>query len=78
MGYGLHNIQPNSKNELKLPDLYFLAYNNYTEFKNNQAAVYYNDNDYLEKFAEIKSRSNSDINTGEISNFQTEISQSNY
>jgi para-aminobenzoate synthetase component I len=77
-GYSLHNIQSNAQDELELPDLYFLAYTNYIEFENKQATIYYSDNAYLKKITEIKSRTNPNIEKGEISNFQTEISQTNY
>ena len=78
LGYELLNINPIAKDDLELPDLYFLSYNNYIEFKKNQACIHFTKNDYLDKISEINKRPVADIEKGEISNFKTEISQSNY
>jgi len=77
-GYELYNLNQNSKDELDLPDIYFLSYNNYIECKGKQAVIHYNENDYVNKFEDINKRNIPNQNNEQISDFHTKISYSEY
>jgi len=77
-GYELYNINQNSKDELDLPDIYFLSYNNYMEFKGKQVVVHYDENDYVNKIEDINKRNIPNQNNQQISDFHAKISHSEY
>ncbi len=46
LGLELHRIVPGKKNDLGLPEIYFLAYDNYLEFGREKTILYYHDHDF--------------------------------
>lgn len=77
-GNKIKNMQTNKRDELRLPEMFFLAYNNYIEFKGDQTVIHYSDTDFLQKISYVISRPISNIENEKISNFKTEISKSEY
>lgn len=55
-GYELYKIKKTAEDDLKLPDIYFLAFDNYVIFKNNAAEIFYKDPTFPKTVAEINKR----------------------
>ena len=77
-GYELYNIIQHVKDDLDLPDIYFLSYNNYMEFKGKNAVVHYNEKNYVTKIENIYKRNIPGKNKFRISDFNTKISYEEY
>jgi para-aminobenzoate synthetase component I len=56
LGYELHGIGQTSKDDLALPDMYFLAFDNYLEITPDATTVHYHEQAFLDEAAELQSK----------------------
>jgi len=79
MGYEIHRIKQTAKNDLKLPDIYLLAYDNYITLGKEGIDIKCTDPDYTKKIEAIKSRTaNPPTKPSEDKNFKTVTSKEKY
>ncbi len=53
IGYELHNIKKTAKDDLLLPDIYFLAFENFITFSKSDAKIHYNNEKFLKKITSL-------------------------
>jgi len=78
LGYTLLNTTPKSKNDLNLPDIYFLAFENWMEFTATKAKLFYKSTSYPDKIGQIVSRPKEKEEKPNSENFKPEMSRSKY
>ncbi len=80
-GCKLHNIKLKSKNDLNLPEIYFLAFENWIETDKNKTKIYFKNNNFpkeIEKIISIKEKPNKKTTNKQKSEFKPEISFKKY
>jgi len=77
-GYKIHNIKKTTKNDLRLPDAYFLAFENWITFKKEAATIHYKNKEFLEKVQEIRKRKFKKPKNYTSKNFKPELKKSEY
>lgn len=78
IGYKLYKIKKTAKNDLKLPNMYFLAFQNWIEFKNNKAKIYFTKRSFPQKINEISARPIPAVEKYKSSNFKPTITKTQY
>jgi len=78
LGYELHNIKKTAKDDLQLPDIYFLAFDNYIVFKEDHAKIYYKDKNFPDLVSEINTRKPEKVPSVFSKNFKPETTKSRY
>ncbi|PIR54791.1 aminodeoxychorismate synthase, component I [Candidatus Peregrinibacteria bacterium CG10_big_fil_rev_8_21_14_0_10_36_19] len=74
LGYEVHNIKPTAKNDLKLPDINFYAYEDWIE----DDKIICKKGKYIQKIEEILKRPIKNINEEKSKNFEPETKRQNY
>lgn len=69
IGYELHNIKKTAKDDLLLPDIYLLAFEDFITFNKSDAKIHYKNQKFLKK---ITSLSNSKTSTSQKTKFKSE------
>ncbi|MDO8499834.1 MAG: anthranilate synthase component I family protein [bacterium] len=84
LGYELHYMPQTAKDDLKLPDIYFLAYNNWVEWDRHSTKVIYKNKNFLQELGQILAKADSirqladRVNNDKGQTFKPTISQSAY
>ena len=80
IGYELYRIKKTALDDLKLPDIYFLAFDNHIVFRGNRAKLCFRDKDFPDRVREINSRrpSGCSPHQGNSKNFRPETTKAAY
>jgi para-aminobenzoate synthetase component 1 len=78
LGYELHDIKKNAVDDLKLPDIFFMAFDNYIIFKDAGAEIHYKDSRFPEIFDAINKRKELKITSAKNKNFKPDITKRQY
>lgn len=77
-GCELHKVKQQAKNDLKLPDIFFLAYQNYIEFHGKNAHLHFTDKNYPKLIEQILKRTPAKASPSPDKNFQPEMNPARY
>ena len=80
LSYQLYDVKRHAKDDLKLPDVHFFAFDNWVVFENRKIKVFYKDAKFLAKVYEILKRKNREDKGGKINKagFKMTISKEQY
>jgi para-aminobenzoate synthetase component 1 len=78
IGYELHRIKKTAKDDLKLPDIYFYAFDNYITFKDKTAEIHYKDQRFPEIVYEINRRKTYNTPAVKNKNFTPTVTKKQY
>ncbi|MBT4917650.1 anthranilate synthase component I family protein [Candidatus Peregrinibacteria bacterium] len=77
-GFKTQNIKSKAKNDLKLPNTYLLAFENWISFDKKSETLHFKDPKFPEKIKEIQKRIPQKTKTPISKNFKPELSKSEY
>jgi para-aminobenzoate synthetase component 1 len=78
LGYKIYNIKSNIKDDLNLPLIYFLVYDDYVEFDKNIAILNFTNYNFVKKIKSIIKRTAKTIDNHPIFQFEVQIEKSEY
>ncbi len=79
LGYELYDIAQTAIDDLNLPDIYFLAFDSFLQFQNDEAEAVYKDEAFLTELAEIQQRPLASTPKSQLStNFHITITEADY